>query len=81
METEKVKETQTALTTQTLHKKMQARQMHKYILVCVGAWLLFIATFPIAYLRVSQSGKYTGTPFKSLTWDDSQKASASYQVE
>lgn len=67
--------------TQTVPTKIkqtkETRQLHKYVLICVGVWLLFVATFPLAYLRVSRNEKYAGTPFKSLTWEESQKTSPS----
>ena len=59
-------------------KRQSARQMHKYVLIFVGIWILFVATFPIAYLRVSRSAKYEGGPFKSLDWDNPQRPADSY---
>ncbi|HBL59832.1 MAG TPA: hypothetical protein DDZ80_15555 [Cyanobacteria bacterium UBA8803] len=47
-------------------KPNSTRQIHKYVLILVGIWTLFAATLPIAYLRVSQSDKFSGTPFKSM---------------
>lgn len=44
----------------------QTRQLHKYVLGLIGIWFLFIVTLPVAYLRVSQSQPFTGTPFKSF---------------
>ena len=54
-------------------KTMSTRPMHKYVVGLVAIWLLFIASFPLAYLRVSKSGKYGGNAFKSLTWAESQR--------
>ena len=55
-------------------KTQQKRQMHRYIWVCVGVFISFLATFPLAYWRVSNSDKYDGLPFNSFNWEDSQKA-------
>lgn len=54
---------------QTQLKPIQTQQLHKYVLFLAGIWTLFVVTFPLAYLRVSQSDKFAGTPFKSLSLD------------
>ena len=53
--------------------KFTKQAMYKYVWICAGVFFLFMATFPMAYLRVSQSEKYNGSPFKSLDWEDSQR--------
>ena len=50
-------------------------KLHKYVLICIGAWLLCVLSFPLAYSRVSNSGKYFDLPLKSLGWEDHQKIS------
>jgi hypothetical protein len=37
-----------------------------------SVWFLFIISFPSAYLRVSRSEKYHGSPFKSFSWEQTQ---------
>lgn len=51
--------------------------MHKYVLAMVGVLVLFIVTFPVAYMRVSLSNKYGGDAFKSLTWEEPQRSNSS----
>lgn len=70
----------TTQTTNNLEANLKAEariyakeQMHKYVGICLGALLVFIATFPIAYYRVSQSGKYNGGAFNTQKWEDSQR--------
>ncbi|MDJ0796752.1 MAG: hypothetical protein QNJ51_07920 [Calothrix sp. MO_167.B12] len=58
-------------------KNQTIRHMHKYVLVMVGVFVLFIMTFPMAYVRVSQSNKYGGDAFKSLKWEEAQRAKSS----
>jgi len=41
--------------------------MHRYVLVWLGVFIAFAATFPTAMLRVSQDKKFAGQPVKSLT--------------
>lgn len=48
----------------------QSRQLHIYVLGLVGIWCLFVFTLPVAYLRVSRSQTFTGTPFRSFTLED-----------
>ncbi|NEQ36863.1 MAG: hypothetical protein F6K40_11465 [Okeania sp. SIO3I5] len=49
------------------------QKLHKYVSICVGLLLLMLATFPIAYLRVSSSGKYNGGAFNSLTLEENER--------
>lgn len=75
------------MSTQTQHHPIQhrnvntknqaIRHMHKYVLAMVSIFVLFIATFPLAYIRVSSSNKYGGDAFKSLKWEESQRANSS----
>ncbi|WP_299490187.1 hypothetical protein [Acaryochloris sp. IP29b_bin.137] len=58
--------------------KTSVRPLHKYVVFGVGLWFLFIVTFAIAHLRVSQSGKFNGLPLKSLTESQPQKPVDSY---
>lgn len=51
----------------------QRQKLHKYVSICVGLLLLMLATFPIAYLRVSGSGKYNGGAFNSLTLEENER--------
>lgn len=44
------------------------RKMHKYVLRLVGVWLLLAIAYPTAYMRVATSQKFSGQPFKSMTW-------------
>ncbi len=53
-------------------KNVSSQELHKYVLGLVGIWILFVVSFPVAYLRVSRSEKYSGSPFKSLTWEQAQ---------
>ena len=55
----------------TLYTK---QQLHKYVWICVGCLLLFLVSFPVACLRVSNSGKFDSGPFNSLTKDQPQKS-------
>lgn len=54
------------------NKNISSRELHKYVLGLVSVWILFVMSFPVAYLRVSRSEKYHGIPFKSLTWEQTQ---------
>ena len=60
--------------TATPTKITSTRPLNKYFLSLTSVWLLFIVSFPLAYLKVSKSEKYNGQPFKSLTWEESQKS-------
>jgi|GEM_PF-4616983 len=66
-------QTETVSPQVTERKTKEKQKMHLYVLTCVGVLLAFAATFPVAYWRVSQSNKYNGTPFKSLSLEESQK--------
>lgn len=48
--------------------------LNNYVLAVFGVWILFVASFPIAYMRVSRSEKYEGQPFKSLSWEEGQRS-------
>ena len=50
------------------------QKLHKYVAICMGCFLLALATFPLAYWRVSRSGKYNAGAFNSLTPEQSQKS-------
>ncbi|MDJ1185523.1 hypothetical protein [Roseofilum casamattae] len=52
----------------------ERQKMHKYVLVCAGVFVLFVASFPLAYWRVSRSGKFNAGPFNTLTPEQSQKS-------
>lgn len=53
--------------------------LYKYVWICLGCLFLIVASFPIAYWRVSQEQKdYQGSPFRSLNWDDVQKGTLHY---
>lgn len=53
---------------------IQKQELHKYVSICVGCLLLALATFPLAYWRVSRSGKYNSGAFNSLSSEQSQKS-------
>lgn len=50
------------------------QKLHKYVLICLVSLIAIIASFPLAYLRVSFSEKYNAGPFNSLTPEQSQKS-------
>ena len=52
----------------------QKQELHKYVSICLGCLLLALATFPLAYWRVSRSGKYNAGAFNSLSSEQSQKS-------
>ena len=58
--------------------RRSARYLYKYVWIGVGIWSLFLATFAVAYARVSQHEKFPNTPFKSLSAQDTQKPADSY---
>lgn len=60
---------------------LRSLNLHKYVLICVGCFLMIIATFPLAYYRVSMSEKYGGEPFKSFSEEDAQKHTPSVKQE
>ena len=79
MQTETEISTDTASTHKPIEeKKNQVKKMHHYVLIFFGIWVLFIATFPIAFLRVSSHEKYNGGPFKSLDWKTPQRPADTY---
>jgi len=52
--------------------------LSKYVWICLGCLFLAVASFPIAYWRVSQNENYEKNPFHSLDWDDVQKGTLNY---
>lgn len=50
------------------------QQLHKYVWICMGCLFLMLGTFPLAYWRVSRSGKFDAGAFNSLTREQSQKS-------
>lgn len=62
----------------TTMKRRPAHYLYKYVWFAVGIWLLFLATFAVAYSRVSQHESFLNTPFKSLSAQDTQKPAESY---
>lgn len=52
----------------------ERRGLHRYVVIVVGLLGVMLATFPLAYMRVSNSSKYTDGPFNSLELDQSQKS-------
>lgn len=62
----------------TDRKNIAKRKLHFYVFLCVGVFLACVATFPLAYLRVSNSEQYNEGPFKSLTWEESQRTKPSH---
>ncbi|MEM9772348.1 MAG: hypothetical protein AAF889_12265 [Cyanobacteria bacterium P01_D01_bin.73] len=51
----------------------QRQQMQRYVLISVGCCLLFFASFPLAYWRVSQSDRYGVGPLNSASPDQSSR--------
>lgn len=58
--------------------RLTTRAMHKYVMLGVGIWIAFMGTFAIAYVRVSQSQRYSGEPFQALSPHETQKPKSSY---
>jgi len=54
----------------TVRPVQQRRELHKYVLICVGLLFSTITTFPIAYFRVSNSGRYNAGPFNSWSLEE-----------
>jgi hypothetical protein len=54
---------------QTKNKLISSRELHKYVWMMVGVFVLIAATFPIALMRVSKEKKFAAYNFhlKSLT--------------
>lgn len=52
--------------------------LHKYVLICLGCLFLFLASFPVAYWRVTQKmskgEKLPPLPLKSQEWNQNQQA-------
>lgn len=42
-------------------------KMQKYVLGWIAIFVAFVASFPLAMIRVSQSEKFSGQPLNSLT--------------
>ena len=59
-------------------KEKSGQPLHKFVIIGVGIWVLFVATFAIAFYRVSLSQKFDGLPFKTLTDSETQKPVSSY---
>ena len=49
-------------------------KQHKYVVICMGFFMLIVATFPLAVWRVSQSNKYNAGAFNSWSLEESQKS-------
>ncbi|HAC64620.1 MAG TPA: hypothetical protein DCF68_14070 [Cyanothece sp. UBA12306] len=49
-------------------------KLDKYVGICLWLFFLIVGTFPLAYLRVSQSGKYNAGAFNSFGFEESQKS-------
>ncbi|NEO84028.1 MAG: hypothetical protein F6J87_07195 [Spirulina sp. SIO3F2] len=64
----------TTQTTPNTHPVSPKQHLYKYVAIYIGLGLLALATFPIAYWRVSQSSKYDAGPFNTLTPEQSQKS-------
>ena len=54
-----------------------AVSLHKYVLGLMGVMLLFAISYPIAFLRVSQTPKFPGSHLKSLALDGASAIEAS----
>lgn len=62
-------------------RKLNGRDLHKYVWGSIGILLIFLATFPLACWRVAQSDKFENQPFKSLTLDGNQKDNLAYPIK
>ena len=54
-----------------------AVSLHKYVVGLIGVMLLFAISYPIAFLRVSQTPKFPGSHLKSSALDGSSAIEAS----
>ena len=54
------------------------KSLYKYVSVGVWIWVVFVASFILAYERVGNSEAFEGVPFKSLGLEETQKPSLSY---
>jgi hypothetical protein len=59
------------------------RSLHIYVWGIVGIWLLFVASFGLAFWRVAQSEKFTRQPLmqqplNSISWSENQKDNLTY---
>ena len=52
--------------------------LHKYIWGISTIFILFLASFAIAYFRVAQDEKFNRQPFKSISWSENQKDNLAY---
>ncbi|HEY9699894.1 MAG TPA: hypothetical protein V6D10_21725 [Trichocoleus sp.] len=50
--------------------------LHKYVAGLIGVMLLFAVSYPIAFLRVSQTPKFPGSHLKSSALDGSSAIEA-----
>jgi hypothetical protein len=51
--------------------------MQKYVLGWIAIFVAFVASFPVAIIRVSQSEKFWGQPLNSLTCEGQMPAERS----
>ncbi|MBW4510513.1 MAG: hypothetical protein KME64_28955 [Scytonematopsis contorta HA4267-MV1] len=54
---------------QSKSKPMPSKEMHRYVLLMLGVFVLFTISFPIAFFRVSKEKKFAeyNSHLKSLT--------------
>lgn len=55
-----------------------AVSLHKYVAGLIGVMLLFAVSYPLAFLRVSQTPKFPGSHLKSLALDGSSAIETSH---
>ncbi|MGK7884021.1 MAG: hypothetical protein AB4057_05260 [Crocosphaera sp.] len=65
--------------TNSIHTIQPKHKHDKYVFICMGAFMLIVATFPMAVWRVSQSNKYNAGAFNSWTLEESQKSELNTQ--
>ncbi len=58
--------------------KNTPRSLHRYILILVGLWGMFLVSFPLACARVARSEKFDDQPLKSISWSENQKDHLAY---
>lgn len=61
-------------TRNSIHTIQPKHKQHKYVFICMGAFMLMVASFPMAVWRVSQSNKYNYGAFNSWSLEESQKS-------
>ena len=54
------------------------QQLHKYIWGVTAIFSLFVASFPVAYIRVAQNQKFDRQPLNSISWSENQKDNSLY---